>query len=103
MKNFSEKVEVISELVGFDPSRDTGYTSRSARRDAKAKLAYADTAQQFSEEEFTRVGAARYFDTVSESRDCGLLAARTPTKRTDYDRRPHRAQPTRRACNARQP
>lgn len=100
--DFFEDISPVTDAEAFDPLFDIGYTNRSARRDAKAKKAAEETSTPFSEEGFTRVGAARYL-TMDNEASCDTIRqpVRTATKRFGRDSRsPYRAQPTRRACNA---
>ena len=83
----------------YDPARQPCYSSRSDRLDAEALEAPVASLSDFSEEGFVRVGVNRH---LSPEEGVPSVTIPEPIKRMNSDkRRPHRAQPTRRACNAR--
>ena len=105
MMDLTENMCTDTESVAFDPTLGTGYADRKARRDAKAAKAKAAATPPppVSEEGFTRVGPARFLKS-SEETSCDITPPTVlkPIKRLNSDlRRQYRAQPTRRAVNAR--
>jgi hypothetical protein len=102
MMDPSEDMCSVTDPTAFDPTSDTRYTSRKDRKDVKAKNAQGDIGPMPLEEGFTRIGPARYRNMDDDlPSETPILEIRTPIRRMNSDqRRPHRAQPTRRACNA---
>ncbi len=107
---FNEDNHSVVEL-GYDPASNQCYPTRENRLDAKilvnqdAKvLASQDISPpEFSEDGFVRIGPGRHFKPEAiMARDNVIPVTSEPIKRMNSDgRRPHRAQPTRRACNSR--
>jgi hypothetical protein len=83
--------------------RESGYKGiHMPVSQSKAPVAQDDVPPPFSEDVFTRVGPARYQTVDDEtSSDSDLPEVRTPVRRPKSEHRQHRAQPTRRAYNAR--
>lgn len=101
--NSPENTQLPAEHGAYDPTHPPCYPSRKDRLDAKALEAQTAPLPDFSEEGFVRIGPGRYpnleVGMASEDIPPGVLE---PIKRMNSDkRRPHRAQPTRRVCNAR--
>jgi hypothetical protein len=96
--NIPENTQLPAEQGAFDPTHPPCYPSRKDRLDAKALEAQIAPLPDFSEDGFVRIGPGRY----PNSETVIAPDVSEPTKRMNSDgRRPHRAQPTRRACNSR--
>ncbi len=96
--NLPENTPLPAEQGAFDPTHPPCYPSRKDRLDAKALEAQPASLSDFSEEGFVRIGPGRYPNPEA------VMApdVSEPIKRMNSDkRRSHRAQPTRRVCNAR--